>query len=80
MAFTDSEEVAGKRRDRTEESNIGAKHLSGKACQECLVTSDRPGCAGTDWTSVVFAVSARECLVDAGFDIAFGLPADRCQL
>jgi hypothetical protein len=45
-----------------------------------LVTSGRSGRAGTNWTSIVFAVGARECLIDAGFDIALRLTTHCRQL
>jgi len=44
------------------------------------VTRGRPGRAGTNWTTIVFAVGARECLIDAGFDIALGLTTHGRQL
>ena len=34
-------------------------------------------CTGSDWTPLVFGTSASERLIDARFDIALGLTADR---
>jgi hypothetical protein len=45
-----------------------------------LVARCGPGCTDADWTPVVFRMGARECLVDAGVDIALWLAANCCQL
>lgn len=45
-----------------------------------LVSGCGSSSAYADGTPIVFAVSARECLIHARFDIALGLSTNRCQL
>ena len=44
-----------------------------------LVSYCGSGCSGADGTSIVFAVSTRERLIDARFDVALRLTTHRCE-